>query len=190
MNTSKRPEIDAAIRAGWTAGDSAAAIGRNLGVTKNVVIGRVHRLKLAPRGSPLCADSSSRYKRPLALVASAAPAVKKQTIAKARPVLKARPVSNSRPVQAAPPTPEPVWPDVMLEPVAEVPTSTTAMLPMSDPGRGCLFPMWPTRGDIPRPALYCGVERHGSGAVYCTAHYLISYTFRAPRTSLTVSVGD
>lgn len=37
----------------WDEGHSASEIGRRLGVGKNAVIGKVHRLKLTPRESPL-----------------------------------------------------------------------------------------------------------------------------------------
>ena len=37
----------------WLSGEPASAIGRALGRTKNSVIGKVHRLKLPPRPSPI-----------------------------------------------------------------------------------------------------------------------------------------
>ena len=37
----------------WAEGHSTAEIGRRLGLTKNAVVGKAHRLKLAPRPSPL-----------------------------------------------------------------------------------------------------------------------------------------
>jgi GcrA cell cycle regulator len=37
----------------WTEGLSTAEIGRRLGVTKNSVVGKAHRLALEPRPSPL-----------------------------------------------------------------------------------------------------------------------------------------
>ena len=61
-------ERDAQLRTLWDAGLSGADIGKRMGITKNAVIGRVHRLKLAPRVSPInisktvkpCASSSAR----------------------------------------------------------------------------------------------------------------------------------
>jgi GcrA cell cycle regulator len=37
----------------WAEGLSTAEIGRRLGLTKNAVVGKAHRLALAPRPSPL-----------------------------------------------------------------------------------------------------------------------------------------
>ena len=36
----------------WAEGHSTAEIGRRLGLTKNAVVGKAHRLSLAPRPSP------------------------------------------------------------------------------------------------------------------------------------------
>ena len=37
----------------WNEGLSTSVIGNRLGVTKNAVVGKVHRLKLPKRGSPI-----------------------------------------------------------------------------------------------------------------------------------------
>ena len=37
----------------WDAGHSTAAIGRQLNISKNAVVGKAHRLNLKPRPSPL-----------------------------------------------------------------------------------------------------------------------------------------
>ncbi|MDQ2804861.1 MAG: GcrA family cell cycle regulator, partial [Pseudomonadota bacterium] len=41
------------LRALWEEGHSTAEIGRRLGVTKNAVVGKAHRLDLAARPSPI-----------------------------------------------------------------------------------------------------------------------------------------
>lgn len=41
------------LRKLWDQGLSASAIGRQLGVSKNAVVGKAHRLKLPPRPSPI-----------------------------------------------------------------------------------------------------------------------------------------
>lgn len=47
------PERTNALMALWDEGLSTAEIGRRLGVTKNAVVGKVHRLGLPKRGSPI-----------------------------------------------------------------------------------------------------------------------------------------
>lgn len=41
------------IRALWAEGHSTAEIGRRMGVTKNAIVGKAHRLALPPRPSPI-----------------------------------------------------------------------------------------------------------------------------------------
>ncbi len=47
------PERTAALIALWNEGLPASEIGRRLGVTKNAVVGKVHRLGLPKRQSPI-----------------------------------------------------------------------------------------------------------------------------------------
>ena len=46
-------EIIEALRVLWKEGHSTAEIGRRLGVTKNAIVGKAHRLKLSSRPSPI-----------------------------------------------------------------------------------------------------------------------------------------
>ncbi|MEA2754265.1 MAG: GcrA cell cycle regulator [Aliidongia sp.] len=46
----------------WTEGLSTAEIGRRLGITKNSVVGKAHRLELAPRPSPVKLTGKPRQK--------------------------------------------------------------------------------------------------------------------------------
>ncbi len=46
----------------WGQGLSTAEIGRRLGVTKNAVVGKAHRLALAPRQSPVKFSGQPRRK--------------------------------------------------------------------------------------------------------------------------------
>lgn len=47
----------------WTEGLSTAEIGRRLGLTKNAVVGKAHRLALSPRPSPLKSPPAPRQPR-------------------------------------------------------------------------------------------------------------------------------
>jgi GcrA cell cycle regulator len=60
-------EIIARLRALWDEGHSTAEIGRRLGVSKNAVVGKAHRLDLPARPSPIRRDgigASPRVRAP------------------------------------------------------------------------------------------------------------------------------
>ena len=59
------------LRALWDEGHSTAEIGRRLGVSKNAVVGKAHRLDLPARPSPIRRDGSGG-ERPAALQRRAA----------------------------------------------------------------------------------------------------------------------
>ena len=47
----------------WASGYSASAIGRMLGVTKNAVVGKAHRMRLEARPSPIRRDQRAPARR-------------------------------------------------------------------------------------------------------------------------------
>ncbi len=51
------------LRKLWDQGLSASAIGKQLGVSKNAVVGKAHRLKLPPRPSPIRKGSRPPVRR-------------------------------------------------------------------------------------------------------------------------------
>ena len=73
----------------WAAGYSASAIGRMLGVSKNAVVGKAHRMRLEARPSPIRRDQRAPMHR--------------------RVPMPTRPSMEERPVVAAPPPPPPRW---------------------------------------------------------------------------------
>src|SRR5476651_615251 len=54
-------EIIGQLRALWAEGHSTAEIGRRLGVTKNAIVGKAHRLDLPARPSPIRRDPAGRW---------------------------------------------------------------------------------------------------------------------------------
>jgi GcrA cell cycle regulator len=48
----------------WDRGLSTAAIGRQIGMSKNAVVGKAHRLLLTPRPSPLKRNPGPRIEKP------------------------------------------------------------------------------------------------------------------------------
>jgi GcrA cell cycle regulator len=70
------------LRALWAEGHSTAEIGRRMGITKNAVVGKAHRLSLPPRPSPIRREAEGeatvaapRLPRPVVVPRLAAPAV-------------------------------------------------------------------------------------------------------------------
>lgn len=94
----------------WESGHSASAIGRILGVSKNAVVGKAHRMRLASRPSPIRQERRAPVRRRL-------------------PIL-TRPVDKSLPAVATPqvePEPEP-------RPVLKKdPKGTKCLWPIGDP---------------------------------------------------------
>lgn len=52
------------LRALWQEGHSTAEIGRRMGISKNAVVGKAHRLELPARPSPIRRQSTPRPPRP------------------------------------------------------------------------------------------------------------------------------
>ena len=86
MNTDNEWTTDAVarLRTLWAEGHPTAEIGRRMGMTKNAVIGKAHRLQLPKRPSPICRTAGGPRKpaparargptlAPLASVASSVP---------------------------------------------------------------------------------------------------------------------
>ena len=57
-------EVIARLRVLWSEGHSTAEIGRRLGVSKNAVVGKAHRLDLPARPSPIRRDGAASHARP------------------------------------------------------------------------------------------------------------------------------
>lgn len=134
------------LRKLWTEGLSASQIAKQLGgVTRNAVIGKVHRLGLAGRATP-----SRPAKRP---------------VRAARP----RPISGpSAPRLRAPPS-LPTVNIPHLDPVVLESGKTATVLTLND--RMCKFPIGdPTEADF----AFCGRDACGTGP-YCQDHARLAY---------------
>ena len=94
----------------WESGHSASAIGRILGVSKNAVVGKAHRMRLASRPSPIRQERRAPVRRRL-------------------PIL-TKPVDKSLPAVPAPevePLPEP------RPAVTKDPKGAKCLWPIGDP---------------------------------------------------------
>lgn len=152
----------------WDQGLSASVIGKQLGVSKNAVVGKAHRLKLPARPSPIRKGARPPVRR-MAVLAKPLPA----------------------PAQIEPAAPEPRQPAVRLEPpraapAAERPRYEAGLAPAverrgggfkaaprraSGGSRSCLWPI----GDPGTPGFhFCGAEAV-PGKSYCAEHCAKAY---------------
>ena len=116
------------LRVLWAEGHSTAEIGRRLGVSKNAVVGKAHRLDLAARPSPIRRDGLSAPKSRPAPRRSAGPTLPPLPSAQ-RPSLPAA----ARLVQApaAQPAPPPMRVQVIARPFAR---PVACCWPLGEPG--------------------------------------------------------
>jgi GcrA cell cycle regulator len=176
-------EIIAQLRALWAEGHSTAEIGRRLGVTKNAIVGKAHRLDLAARPSPIRRDPDAVPERravvrrvegptlpPLPSTVldaeSAAPACLQQAVAAVAP----RPPVVIRPIVAAPPVPRPVVP--VYRPVAAAPHRPVPVPPR--PYGRVVTCCWPLGEPGTREFRFCDVPSE-PGRPYCEDHVRVAY---------------
>ena len=94
-------ETIARIRALWAEGHSTAEIGRRMGISKNAVVGKAHRLNLPARPSPIRRTPGEKKPRPVVrrITGPTLPAL--QSMVRHAPP-KAAPVLRPVPVQPRP----------------------------------------------------------------------------------------
>jgi GcrA cell cycle regulator len=142
----------------WQDGLSASTIAAQLGgVTRNAVIGKVHRLGLSGRSKTVTTSARSGHSKPRP--ASQRPSV--QPLSFGNTALKARtaPAPAPRPMPAAEPIPFPM-------PTGE----KISILQLSE--RTCRWPI----GDPATPEFgFCGEGKEPGGAPYCPYHCRVAY---------------
>jgi len=170
-------EVIVQLKALWDEGHSTAEIGRRLGVTKNAIVGKAHRLDLPARPSPIRRDPDAapvrratvrRVEGPtLPPLPSAVADVGTDFPAFARAPAAPRPPVTARPVVAVPPpAPRPVPRPVMAppRPVVAAPRPygrvVTCCWPMGEPGT--------------REFHFCDVPSE-PGRPYCEEHVKVAY---------------
>jgi len=138
----------------WEAGRSASEIGRLLGVSKNSVVGKAHRMKLAARPSPIKRGGSATGRRP------AAPAAPKPAVRVAAQPKIERPVAAPAPA------------------AAEVRRQAPTIRRAGGKGPNCLWPI----GDPGDPDFhFCGAPAV-PGKPYCAEHCARAYIVRSNRS--------
>jgi GcrA cell cycle regulator len=146
------------LRTLWAEGHSTAEIGRRLGVSKNAIVGKAHRLHL-PLRSPVrkrCENAPSQKRR--------RPAPPKLTLP---------PLAESVPVAALPRVPSSLTGQVTPPP--DLRLSARSISWSSD----CRLCCWPI-GEPGTPSFrYCDQPINGRGP-YCAAHAHVAYARRQP----------
>lgn len=133
------------LRALWAEGHSTAEIGRRMGVTKNAIVGKAHRLDLSGRPSPIrkqdatAAEAAPRRK----------PSVREAVVPERRMVPQVQPLAAPSPAPA----------------VAAVRSFPRASL------RSCCWPMGEPGS---REFRFCAAEAD-PGKPYCAAHVAVAY---------------
>lgn len=114
----------AKLRVYWSAGLSTAEIGRRLGVSKCAIAGKVHRLDLEGRPSPIRRDGPGLSEIPRAARQTLESLASLDTLS---PIVEAPPVVATHPVIAAPIPDPPPAPYVRRE-------SVSCCWPIGEPG--------------------------------------------------------
>ncbi len=149
-------ETIARLRALWAEGLSTAEIGRRMGISKNAVVGKAHRLNLPARPSPIRREGAGGAPRPVAPRRVTGPTLPPLAAASAPP--------PQLGTAAPPPPPAPAAPRV----VASRPATTTfrALRPQS-----CC---WPIGEPGTKSFRFCDAEAT-PGKPYCQEHAAQAY---------------
>ena len=148
-------ETIARLRELWAEGHSTAEIGRRMGISKNAVVGKAHRLNLVARPSPIRRDGESATPRPAVVRRVTGPTLPPLTAAVA--VVSAPPVARPMPVQARP---EPPKPHVVRTVPTYTPRPQSCCWPLGEPGT--------------RSFRFCDAVAI-PGKPYCGEHAAIAY---------------
>ena len=185
-------DIIAQLRAFWAEGLSTAEIGRRLGVTKNAIVGKAHRLDLDARPSPIKREHEAPPPRrvavrrmegptlpPLPSTVAEAEIVPLEYVAPAPAVLTAvampEPVAAPpppRPVMLVPPVPRPVMVAPRPAPPSMAPRPS-AYAPRPTYGR-VVTCCWPIGEPGTRDFRFCD-DASEPGRPYCEEHVKIAY---------------
>jgi GcrA cell cycle regulator len=169
-------ESIARLRALWAEGLSTAAIGRRMGVSKNAVVGKAHRLNLPSRPSPIHGDGNDAGpRRQRSTRVKGATLARLESLAEREGLVAKEPyeyfterddtgqLTNSPPHLAALPVCDS---PVEREPAASLPVTGTCLWPM------CGHYVAPTQ-------VFCGADTRG-GKSYCAEHCELAYTKAKP----------
>ncbi|UPY37039.1 GcrA family cell cycle regulator [Sediminicoccus sp. KRV36] len=139
------------LRALWAEGHSTAEIGRRMGISKNAVVGKAHRLDLPARPSPIRRD----------------PAAPRPVATGRRPTLP--PLRAAMPIAPRREEPRPVVEAPVLSVVPKAPSVVRAFPRVS--AKSCC---WPIGEPGTKGFRFCSATAMG-GKPYCTEHAALAY---------------
>ena len=156
----------------WAQGHSTAEIGRRLGVSKNAIVGKAHRLELDARPSPIKRDVvKPASERPLQCLRAAGPTLPPLPSANVQAFSATPTPSNLRPLRAAPtPNPRPVSP-APAAPLAPRPAMPSAQIQSRRPAPSCC---WPIGEPGTKSFRFCD-DLSIPGKPYCDQHAKLAY---------------
>lgn len=156
----------------WAQGLSTAEIGRRLGVSKNAIVGKAHRLELDARPSPIRRDSKPAAERQVMVPRMAGPTL---------PPLMSTDVQVVAPAPPAPTNVQPLRPVQMVppRPVAPPTVMTQAPRPAIQPApiqarRSAPSCCWPIGEPGTKSFRFCD-DMSVPGKPYCDEHAKLAY---------------
>jgi GcrA cell cycle regulator len=138
------------LKALWAEGHSTAEIGRRMGISKNAVVGKAHRLSLPARPSPIRREALASAPRPAQPRMPRPPVAPRSTLP---------PVSVAAPVMAAPP-PQPAPQPAIVRSFPRLSSARTCCWPIGEPGQ---------------PGFRFCVSDAIVGKPYCPEHASVAY---------------
>jgi GcrA cell cycle regulator len=158
-------EVIERLRALWAEGHSTAEIGRRMGVSKNAVVGKAHRLGLTARPSPIRRGAGGDAPRRATIRRAVGPTLPPLS-GPAEPVLPiAVPAPPPLRVAVVAPVPNPV-PSVQAPSLRSVGRTS---------GGGRVIPCcWPIGEPGTRSFRFCD-ETSAAGKPYCAEHAALAY---------------
>jgi hypothetical protein len=166
------------LRQLWAEGHSGSEIGRRMGINKNQVVGKVHRLGLPKRDLPAALDGVRNKPRVLSPARLGAAGVGGSRVAPAAHLNLVRvDASSSGPRAAAG--------SALVSLAGNSGAGASRPRPQLFQVRGCQFPMW-RHGERPEfgEARYCDApaRRNAEGrqdSAYCAEHHARCFTLRS-----------
>lgn len=162
-------EVIARLRALWDEGHSTAEIGRRLGVSKNAIVGKAHRLLLPPRPSPIRRDltTATRVPAPRRSVGATLPPLTDAQQARPPAAPQARPAADAAVRVAAPKA-------AMPPHVASPSPTLTAIRATPHQNNRIICCCWPIGEPGTRSFRFCDANAL-AGKPYCAEHAQLAY---------------